>query len=173
MLIREAKKSDAANIARVQVDVWRMTYTGIVPDSYLASLNYEKKERRWRQILEQGKSDFAFVAEIEDEQIVGFASAGKNQDSDLNFAGELHTIYLLENYQRRGIGKLLVKAVAKRFARQEISSMLLWVLAENPFRAFYESLGGKYVSEKEIIIGDLPLIEVVYGWRSLDMLFEK
>jgi ribosomal protein S18 acetylase RimI-like enzyme len=173
VLIREANRSDAAGIARVHVDVWRTTYQGIVPDDYLASLNREKKERRWRQMLASNGNDFAFVAENKDKEIIGFASAGKNQDSDEAFAGELYTIYLLESYQRRGIGKLLFKAVVEHFARQETSSMLLWVLAENPFRAFYESLGGERVSEKEVVIGDMSLIEVAYGWKSLDPLLER
>lgn len=173
MLIREAKQSDAACIARVQIDVWRTTYKGILPDSYLTSLDCEKKARRWQQILEPNESDFAFVAENKDGQIVGFASAGRNQDSDRDFAGELYTIYLLENYQRYGIGKLLVSAVAKRFIEQEIFSMLLWVLAENQFRAFYESLGGERVAEKEVVIGDSPLVEIAYGWNDLETLLAR
>ena len=173
MLIREAKESDAADIARVQVDAWRTTYKGIVPDSYLTSLNYENREQRWQQILASDENHFAFVAETEDKQIVGFASAGKNREPSEDFAGELYAIYVLENYQHQGIGKLLTRAVAQRFLKQETFSILVWVLAENPFRAFYESLGGKYVSEKEIVIGNLPLIEVAYGWKNLDILLEE
>ncbi len=51
-----------------------------------------------------------------------------------------------------------------------MTSMKVWVLADNPFRAFYEALGGKYVSEKEIVIGGAPLIEVAYGWNELNVL---
>ena len=173
MLIREAHESDAKSVAEVQVDAWQTTYKGIVPDSYLASLTYENREQRWRQIIASDESHFTFVVETEEKQIVGFASAGENQEPDEDFAGELIAIYLLQSYQRQGIGKLLVKAVAQRFLQKEISSMSVWVLAENPFRAFYESLGGEYVSEKQIEIGGSPLVEIAYGWKTLDILLER
>jgi hypothetical protein len=51
--------------------------------------------------------------------------------------------------------------------------MLAWVLAENPFRAFRESLGGKYVSEMEIVTGGVVLIEVANGCKNLNDLLEK
>ena len=173
MLIREANESDAAGIARVQVKAWQTTYKGIVPNGYLASLTYEKRAQRWRQILASDENNFTFVAETSDERIGGFASGGETEESGEDFAGELIAIYLLENYQRQGIGKLLVKAVAQRFLQQEVSSMLVWVLAENPFKAFYESLGGEYVSEKQTEIGGVSLIEVAYGWKNLEILLEK
>ncbi|MDQ3712080.1 MAG: GNAT family N-acetyltransferase [Acidobacteriota bacterium] len=173
MLIREAKESDAADIARLQVDAWRTTYKGIVPDTYIASLAYERKEQSWRKILGSCESDFTFVAETSDEQIVGFASAGEIEEPERDFAGELIAIYLLEDYQCQGIGKLLVEAVTQRFIQQKVTSMIVWVFTENPFRAFYESLGGKYVSEKQTEIGGASLVEVAYGWKNLEILLES
>ena len=173
MLIREADQSDAVGIARVQVDAWRITYKGIVPNNYLATLNYEKRAERWRQILDSDENNFTFVAETSDVQIVGFASAGEMEEPDANFAGELIAIYLLEEYQRQGIGKLLVKAVTQRFLQKEIFSMSVWVLAENPFRKFYESLGGDYISEKQTEIGGASLVEVSYGWKNLENLLGR
>ena len=173
MLIREADESDALGIARVQVDAWRTTYKGIVPDDHLTSLSYGKKAARWRQILASGDDNFTFVAETEDEQIVGFASAGEREEPGADFAGELIAIYLQEKYQRRGIGKLLVEAVTRRFRQQKITSMVVWVLAENPYRAFYESLGGEYITEQQTKIGGASLVEVAYGWKNLENLTER
>lgn len=174
--IREANESDAFGIARVQVSAWRTTYRGIVPEDYLASYTEEKRAERWRRILASqanGVNNFTFVAETEDGQIVGFASAGETEEPSENFAGELFAIYLLEKYQRRGTGKLLVKAVAERFLRQQTTSMLVWVLADNEFRAFYESLGGERVSEKQMEIGGESLPAVSYGWKNLGVLLGK
>lgn len=42
MVIREAKAIDATSIARVDVDSWQTTYTGIVPQDYLNSRSYEQ-----------------------------------------------------------------------------------------------------------------------------------
>ncbi len=48
--------------------------------------------------------------------------------------------------------------------------MLVWVLAENPSRRFYEVLGGKQLCEQEITIGGVTLVEVAYGWKNLHRL---
>ena len=40
MRIRAAKPADAGSLARVHVDSWRSTYTGILPDEFLAGLSY-------------------------------------------------------------------------------------------------------------------------------------
>jgi hypothetical protein len=45
--------------------------------------------------------------------------------------------------------------------------MLVWVLAKNPYRKFYDKLGGKYIRSKEIEIGGTTYEEVAYGWKDL------
>jgi len=41
LVIREATVEDSAEIARVQVDTWRTTYRGIVPQSFLDEMAYD------------------------------------------------------------------------------------------------------------------------------------
>lgn len=173
MLIREADESDSFGIAKVQVDSWRTTYKGIVPDSHIASLTYEDRELRWREFFSEVDKQFSFGAESAEREIVGFVSGGRNRGDEEDYEGELYAIYLLHDYQRGGTGRLLVKVLAERLLQIGMSSMLVWVLAENPFRAFYEALGGKYVSEKVIVIGGATLIEVSYGWKDLNCLLNK
>jgi hypothetical protein len=49
-----------------------------------------------------------------------------------------------------------------------MNSMMLWVLADNiPGRQFYEKMGGKFVTEQTITIGEKDLLEVAYGWNDL------
>jgi len=50
--------------------------------------------------------------------------------------------------------------------------MLVWVLAENPSRAFYDALGGIVVNSKMIEIGGRELQEVAYGWSDIHPLVE-
>ena len=45
---------------------------------------------------------------------------------------------------------------------------MVWVLKDNPARGFYERLDSEYLYEKPIEIGNETLMEVAYGWRSLD-----
>jgi hypothetical protein len=54
-----------------------------------------------------------------------------------------------------------------------MTALLLWVLAENLSRTFYERLGGRPVDEKTVNIGGVPLIEVAYGWLDSQILIER
>ena len=167
--VRAANPSDACPIARVHVDTWRTTYTGIVPAEYLAGLSYRDRESRWEEILrtdQPAKSNF--VAETEEGDIVGFAGGGPERGGSRAYLGELYAIYLLEGYQRNGVGRRLVSAVAQRLLVDGLRSMLVWVLQDNhPACRFYESLGGQEVGRKTITIGGTDIVEVSYGWRDV------
>ncbi len=171
MLIREAHAVDAAAIARVHVDSWRTTYAGILPSDFLASLSYENREQTWSRALSaSGRRSSVHVAEDGDGRIVGFASGGPEREGDPAYKGELYAIYVLAQCQRRGIGSRLAGAVVRRLVEQDIDSMLLWVLADNPSRAFYETLGARRIREKAAKVGGMEVTEVAYGWSSLQHL---
>jgi hypothetical protein len=48
-----------------------------------------------------------------------------------------------------------------------IDNMLVWVLAKNPARKFYEALGGQFLRTKQVMIGGATLEEVAYGWTDI------
>jgi hypothetical protein len=51
--------------------------------------------------------------------------------------------------------------------------MAVWVLAANPFRKFYEAIGGKVVAEQQIERGGLSFTETAYGWQDLNTFRDK
>lgn len=174
MRIREASPSDAAAIAKVHVDSWRTTYAGILPSEFLASLSYAGRERLWSEVLSIYKErNSVYVAEDESGAIIGFASGGAEREGDAAYSGELYAIYLPESQQRRGIGRRLTVAVARRLLERGFDSMLLWVLADNPACEFYEALGAKRIREKITAVGGVEVVEAAYGWRNLRELVES
>jgi len=171
--IRTANLTDAAGIARVHVDSWRTTYKGIIPDDFLAKLSYEQREHLWDDILaDPSRSRFVYVAEDEPGQIVGFISGGRERNGDILYTGEIDAIYLLPAYQGRAIGRRMVVTLASRLIQESMTALLVWVLAANPARKFYERLGGQLVYEKETSIGGASLTEVAYGWQDAHTLIE-
>ena len=164
--IREATHSDVPAMSRVHVDTWRTTYRGIVPAKYLENLSYERREKGWYQILNRRDSNFTYIAQDKSGEIVGFASAGVERTGDPVYKGELMAIYIRQSHQRKGLGCRLVQVVVERLAQLDMNSILVWVLADNPACQFYAALGGKLVYEKEIMVGEKPLIEVAYGWMD-------
>jgi len=163
--IREARQEDAAAIASIHVESWRTTYAGIIPENVIAKFTPEERERGWRRILGDGaRRDFVGIAE--DEGVaVGFVSGGPTRDRAAEFRGELYAIYLLAPFQRRGIGRRLTGALARRLLGAGCDSMVVWVLAENPARMFYAALGGAPAGEKPADIAGLT--EVAYGWKDI------
>lgn len=165
MRIRPAGPEDVPSVARVHVDTWRTAYRGILPDDYLEGLSYADHERRRREWMEKNPQTFTLVAE--EDGIVGFADAGPERKNDPDFEGELYAIYVLGSTQRRGIGRALFDAVLRGLLDRGWSSMLVWVLRENPWRRFYEKHGGAVVRRGKIELGGKLLDEVGYGWRDL------
>ena len=92
---------------------------------------------------------------------------GPERTSDPEYDGELYAIYLLPEYTRMGIGRQLLLSMAECLHLQGMHAMLIWVLAQNPARYFYEALGGVYLREQPIAIGPQTLPEVAYGWPDL------
>ncbi len=166
MIVREAECRDAAGIAQVHIASWRTTYRGIVSDEVLARLTVEPRERYWAGLLcGEERSQAIYVAEDAAGAIVGFADGGPERAGRLGYAGELYAIYLLQEHQRKGLGRRLTLAVARRLAEAGMPSMLVWVLANNRLgRGFYEALGGRQVAEQPVEIGGATLTEVAYGW---------
>ena len=66
----------------------------------------------------------------------------------------------------RGVGRALFDATYFELARRGHPDMLVWVLATNPARRFYEHLGGEPAGENFCDIGGARLKEVGYGWRD-------
>jgi GNAT superfamily N-acetyltransferase len=169
--IRDAGVQDAAAIARVHVETWRSAYAGIVPAQHLAGMSIERRAVKWDEMLRSPRPGwFAVVAQTSAGEIIGFASSGPERSGDPLHQGEIGALYILRQHQRQGIGRRLVAAAAAKLRAQGMPSMLIWVLADNASRGFYEALGGRYLRERTIQIGGADLPELAYGWDDMRML---
>jgi GNAT superfamily N-acetyltransferase len=174
MIIREATQSDANGIAKVHVDCWRSTYDGLVPADFLADLSYQEAEKFWRDVLiDSNMPGFVYVAVNDAGQIVGYIAGGPEREGNQLYEGELYSIYILKEFQRQGIGRNLIAAASQKMLQSGLKSVMLWTLAVNPYRGFFEELRGQVVSEETIEIGGSRLVQVAYGWAEISKLAEK
>jgi len=164
--IRKADTEDAAAIAHVHVESWKTTYSGIISDAFLASLNKENRTISWQEQILAGDSSI-FVAEDE-RGIFGFAAGGKLREELDDYEAELYAIYLLRDRQGQGAGKTLVLTLASDLRMKGLTSMLVWVLEQNPSVSFYERLGAVQIARKVINIGGADFQELAFGWSPLD-----
>ncbi|NTU27286.1 GNAT family N-acetyltransferase [Bacillus tequilensis] len=164
--VREAKLGDIKDIAKVHVDSWRTTYREMIPADYLNSLNYKKFEDKWKSRSLKG----VFVAQDEKGSIFGFASFGPIRSEQEGYDGELYAIYLLEEYQRQGAGRALLIKGAEFLLHHGFSSMLVWVIEQNPSIIFYQSYSPERVAEDSIDIAGVRMKGVGLGWPDLSAL---
>jgi GNAT superfamily N-acetyltransferase len=166
--IRQAEQHDAVEIARVQVESWKATYAGIVPDAFLASLNIEAQSQMWST---QFAEEHPLIFVTEDEAgVFGFVAGGKIREALANYDAELYAIYLLPQYQKHGAGRQLCHRLAASLRTIGFLSMAVWVLEDNPSVAFYKRIGGIPVTQRFIDVGGVALPELAFGWPSWDQL---
>jgi|ERR1043166_7449633 L-amino acid N-acyltransferase YncA len=163
--VRPARIEDADRIAYVQVESWKTTYAGIVTEAYLASLTPQSRIDSWKKQFDGGAT-LIFVAEDE-AGVFGFVSGGALRDTIPGYDAELYAIYLLQQKQREGVGRMLARTLAQALHEKGYRTLIAWVLAKNPFLPFYSRLGGAQVSTKRIQIGGAELKELALGWPDI------
>ncbi len=149
-------------MALIYVHTWRNTYLSVIPFGFLFDMSISRHERAFRNELDS-KRVISFVAES-DDRVVGFVTGGHERYRNDVYGGEIYTLYVLKNFQRRGVGGRLVSALATQFDRDGIYSMLVRVLKLNPYRRFYRKINGTYLKTERLpFAGEIMDIET-YGW---------
>lgn len=169
--LRESQPEDAQGITDVHIKSWQETYRGLMPDSYLDSLNHEESARRlgrWQERL--GNPDerkLSWIAEV-DRIIIGFVSIGKCRDERPIADGEIYAIYLLKKYHGSGVGRALFERGFELLRNLGFLSASLWVVKGNPTEGFYRHLGGILRGEKIDSCGGISgIAEHRYVWSEL------
>jgi ribosomal protein S18 acetylase RimI-like enzyme len=163
--VRAARSGDAAAIAAVYVEAWRMAYAGILPDSVLVRMSQSQQQRLWAHQIHN--LDMVRVAVTPRDGVVGVASGGRCRDRMFPGAGEVFTLYVAPDHQGQGHGKALLDAVLDGLHDAGHESVVLWVLADNHARFFYEAMGGVRVAERHERLWGVTLREIAYRWRPL------
>ena len=162
MVIRPSRTADTRSMAQVYVQTWHDTYTGLVPFGYLLAMSTRKIQQGFLNEI-QSKRAFSYVAE-DSGRVIGFVSGGFARQTDDIYDGEIYTLYVLKDYQRRGVGTQLVSGLTGGFSRCGVYSMLVWVLEHNPYRRFYEKINGMYLRKQTLPFAGEVLDTVAYGW---------
>ena len=167
--IRPARSSDTHDIARIHIDMWRVAYDGIIAEDYLRELSYSRSQLQW-QIMVERHAGVLIVAESSEDGVIGFAAGGTERSGAFGVDGELMALYVLSSHHGNGVGRRLTVDMARRLAETGRTGMVVWVLADNPARHFYEHLGGESAGEQSVQVGEKKFLEIAYVWRDLTTL---
>ena len=162
IVVREATADDAYAIQHVYVEAAREQYKKIVTQRVLHRLPARHVARRWELLLTSRRwVRSACIAATDNGHVVGFAAAGPVRVASLGPAGEIYAIYVLPPWQRRGLGRLLFHRAIESLVTARLDGIVTWVIAANPSRRFFESLGGTVAASTTSRAG---LTKVAYVW---------
>lgn len=170
MNIRKAAESDLLSVAEVQIASNRTTYKEIMPFEYLMNLSAASIAESWNERLFSNNSqEFMYIAESDEGTVVGFI-AGRIANDSNSANGEITSFYIIEEFQKKGIGSSLLKSAAQYMNEKSIQAVALWTLEQNPSRYFYEHLGGQFSGSRIIDRGGKKLAQVSYLWKDISIL---
>jgi len=173
--IRRAERADAPAIGRVHVETWQSAYAGLLPDAMLAGMTDVRHAALWAHTLsDSNEAKGVFVADDDEMGVVGFGSCGPVRDmpEGLNCTemrvGEVYLLYVEPDFQNQGNGRRLLDALFQQLHAQGFDTAVLWMLAENQTRFFYEGLGGQEVGQRTDTFAGADVDEIAYAWRDLE-----
>jgi ribosomal protein S18 acetylase RimI-like enzyme len=158
LVLREATIADLRPLAELHVRTFNETHVG----PFGSGPSYSTREWQWREKLsESDATNFVLVLETATKELVGFIWCHPTKDNP-KWAARLNKIYLLREYQRRGLGKRMVAAAVDRLLEHGLTSMALFTEVDNEQACnFYEQLDGERQLNERGDFGGM------YGWADL------
>jgi ribosomal protein S18 acetylase RimI-like enzyme len=92
-------------LSHIKKEIWETTYRGIYSEEKLNNYDYDKQEQKFKDII--NNPDINLYVTIDSNQIIGYMSEGKPYRPFKDFKQEIGLLYVLKEYQGKGIGKKL------------------------------------------------------------------
>ena len=140
--IRKACTKDALLITKTRRMVWEQTYRGIYPDHKLDFYDYEFHLNRDTSLLQCPSQHYYLF--MDQDRCVGYFSYGPyNYGQYKDFDLCLNSLYILEGYKGRGLGKRAFEQLCAFALAQGIHRFFCGCNVHNAkAQGFYRHMGG-------------------------------
>jgi len=137
IIITNAKNSDCKGLSYIKHEVWLTTYKGIYSDDKLNNYDYKEHEKKFLKNI-----DGLYVIK-DDDKIIGYFSFSYPRHNYKNYNHSLNSLYILKEYQARGIGRRVFEFINKYCRENNIDSYFTNCnkYNENALK-FYLKMGG-------------------------------
>src|SRR5258708_33010235 len=113
--IGQARLQDGRAIGRIEVDPWRSTYAGMLPDRVLLAMSEQRQTASWAGFLRHRAGD-VWVAQQPrpdggEARLVGFGNCRPQREGGFGYAGERYTLSVAPDAAGQGFRPLLLLAL--------------------------------------------------------------
>ena len=168
---RAATSADAAAIARLHADSWRVAYRGIYADEYLDGPVFDDRLAVWTERMTDLLPTSCTIVADDGGVVAGFAHTFADENE--TWGSYLENLHAAPDRKGQGIGtRLMAETAAWVDANAVSSSLYLYVLEANTnAQHFYESIGGERAGNEVRIGADgTPNKVLRYVWTDLHLL---
>ncbi len=159
--VRNARPSDAAALAQIFRESWRLAYAGILPALHLEHEILRRDVTWWCRAVAAERN---LLVVMHNEQVAGYATCGRARGGRRD-TGEIYELYLAPVYQGIGIGEHLFEACRATLDEIGLERLIVWALAENDrARAFYTRCGGRPTRRSCVSFGKSVNVRIAYEW---------
>ena len=140
-IIRLATKKDCDELSKLKQQVWNETYRGIYDDEKIDNYDYEKHSQKFLNIINEPNINLYVV--LDNDRIVGYMDYGIPYVPYKEYKQEIGLLYLLKDYQRKGIGKELFNIATKKIKENGYNEFFVYCNKYNTnAQEFYKKMGG-------------------------------
>ncbi len=160
---REWTIDDTSDIQHVLYNTWLASYADFIPITDIQwYFNNYYSEINFAQLYEE-KESFSFVAEVKGH-IVGYARMKINREQNRCY---LESLYVLPEFQGKGIGMELLRTVERRAQQHGFSQIWLGVMEQNvPSLNWYKKLGFTFTEQSPFQMGKSTVNHFI-GYRDI------
>lgn len=155
--IRDLEIDSVSQFVKLHLNLWQETYYSIFPESLYESRKKKESVRIEHIRRRIGHPDYHYVEVYDDFQLVGIMIVTTSLKEGL-----IDAIYLKSDYQRKGIGRLLLQKAEEIFREKEIKEYSIFVLVGIPSHEAFLHLGGRKGSREPISIHGKDYEEIEY-----------
>lgn len=157
--IRLATQDDIEQIANLYIKSWHRTYTGMLSQDYLDSLDVHDVSNRWGEYIKE-PSHGIFVA-CGDKKVLGFgAFKPYHRIEDCIYIESLHVD---KAYHKKGIGSSIINTIRTVGIEENYGQMAVCLVKGNDeARKLYIKLGASHYRDKvDDFTGEISYSEIL------------
>ena len=159
IIIRKGNIDDLEQITYVNRKTWKTTYQNIIDKDFLENLSLsisdEELENK-KQEIKMGKAHY--IVALDDNNVIGMLKFKKSDYKGYENTAEIQALYILKDYQNKGIGKKMVNMAINEMKKQKYKKLIIDCIEKNP---------GKYIGKREFPLNNKTYQENVYLFKNI------